>query len=242
MKSLGRIKKKIKLKLLTLLLNGSNVNCNICNKNFLTFLPHLSRINASCPNCGSLERTRLLWYYMTKKELIKSATDLLHIAPEKYLYKIFTKNPKINYYPIDKFTEGYNYPSKTKEMDVTALSFDDNSMNGIICLHVLEHVNEDIKALKELYRVLKQNGWAIIQVPFDKSRNTTYEDFSITSPEGRIKHFGQSDHVRVYGLDFIERFKSAGFKVEDWNFQNTISKKLKEKYVFKDEDIFLLRK
>ena len=129
---------------------------------------------------------------------------------------IFDKNENVTYFPIDKFTEGYKYPPKTMEMDVTNLSFEDNSLDAIICLHVLEHVLDDIKALQDFYRVLKPNAWAIVQVPFESNRTKTYEDDSITDPIERSKHFGQSDHVRIYGTDFIDRFVSVGFQVEDW--------------------------
>ena len=237
-----KYKKQIKNILLTKLLKGNNVQCNICQKKFTTFIPYLNRINACCPNCGSLERTRLLKHFIDVSDLVNKETRLLHVAPEKYLYKIFDSNPQIEYYPIDKFTEGYSYPAKTVEMDITSLSFKDKKFNGIICMHVLEHVVDDKKGLDELYRVLEPNGWAIIQVPFDSNRTITYEDSSIELPEERRKHFGQSDHVRIYGTDYIDRFKSAGFEVENWGFENNIPVELKHKYVFKEENIFLLRK
>lgn len=242
MSTIKKIKKRIKLKLLAKLLHGNNVYCTICNKGFTTFIPHLKRINACCPNCGSLERTRILWYFITQKQLLNNKINLLHVAPEHYLFKLFQSNPNINYFPIDKFTKGYSYPPETKEMDVTDLSYENESFDAIICLHVLEHVVEDITALKEFYRVLKPNAWAIIQVPFDLNRPNTYEDNTIINPKDRLEHFGQTDHVRIYGTDFIDRFKSVGFTVEDWNFQDTISKKIKEQQVFKNEPMFLLRK
>jgi SAM-dependent methyltransferase len=235
-------KKRTKLFLLTKLLRGNNVICSICDGKFTTFIPYMTRINACCPNCGSLERTRLLWYFIQKKELLKHKINLLHVAPEKYLYSLFDRNENIDYHPIDLFTKGYSYPPKTVEMDVTDLKFKKESIDGIICMHVLEHVLDDIKALNEFYKVLKPNAWAIIQVPFDKNKAKTYEDTSIVSTTERFKHFGQTDHVRIYGVDFINRFESVGFKVEDWNFQNTISEEIKKAYVFKEEDIFLLRK
>ena len=202
----------------------------------------MNRINACCPNCGSLERTRLLWYYIQHKNLLEGTHRLLHVAPERSLYKLFRMNPTIEYLPIDKFTKGYEYPSKTKNMDVTALNFKDQSVDGIICVHVLEHVLDDKKALEEFFRVLKQNSWALVLVPYDKNKKKTYEDSSIVTPAERFKNFGQTDHVRIYCTDFIERFKAVGFKIEDWEFQKTIDKKEKEKYVFKETDIFLLRK
>ena len=105
-----KYKKKLKSLLLTKMLKGTNVHCNICNKNFTTFIPHLNRINACCPNCGSLERTRLIWYYIKRKGLLNETVNLLHVAPETYLYELFNSNTALNYIPIDKFTRGYSYP------------------------------------------------------------------------------------------------------------------------------------
>lgn len=239
---ISKIKKRLKNYFLTKLLKGYNVQCNICKKGFTTFIPHLNRINACCPNCGSLERTRLLWYYLEKKGLLLKSRNLLHVAPETCLYTLFLNNKNINYLPIDKFTEGYKYPPKTVEMDITKLELEDAVFDGVICIHVLEHVIDDIGALQEFYRVLKNDSWALILVPFDKNRNVAYEDSDITSPANRRKHFGQSDHVRIYGVDFIERFESVGFVVEDWGFETTVPFEVKNKYVFRNEHVFLLRK
>jgi predicted SAM-dependent methyltransferase len=104
-----------------------------------------------------------------------------------------------------------------QKMDLTDLKLPDQSQSLVFCSHVLEHIPEDIKAMSEIHRVLKVGGTAIIQVPI--WRKTTYEDFSITSKEGRLKAFMQEDHVRLYGLDIVDRLESVGFKVvvEDVN-------------------------
>jgi SAM-dependent methyltransferase len=235
------LKKIVKRYLLLKLLNGNNVQCNICGNSFSTMLPYLTRTNAKCPNCNSLERTRLLWYYIQRKNLLFPKMNLLHVAPESCLYKIFEKKD-LNYRPIDKFEKGYQYPKLTYNMDVTSLIFDDDYFEGVICIHVLEHVLEDRKAISEFYRVIKGGGWAIILVPFDENLSITFEDSKIVNPEERLKYFGQTDHVRVCGNDYIRRFEEAGFIIEDLDFDKTISQDDILKFVFKDEKIFLLRK
>ena len=95
-------------------------------------------------------------------------------------------------------------------MDVTKLPFPKDEFDWVICNHVLEHIEEDQKAMSELYRVLKTGGCALLQVPISRKLEITYEDFNIQSPEEREKHFGQNDHVRVYGNDYPKRLKSAG--------------------------------
>ena len=97
-------------------------------------------------------------------------------------------------------------------MDLTALKLEDQSKTLVFCSHVLEHIPDDLKAMSEIFRVLKPDGIAIIQVPIWQEK--TYEDFSLTSKEERLKAFFQEDHVRIYGVDIQERLESVGFHVE----------------------------
>jgi SAM-dependent methyltransferase len=206
-------------------------------------LPYLGRINALCPVCGSLERNRLIYEFMKDINFIENKdTRLLHVAPEKCFYRVFSKKLNGNYTPADKFEPGYRYPSGTVPMDITNIGFPDESFDRLVCIHVLEHVNDDGKALSELYRVLKKGGIAIINVPFEKEREHTYEDPSITDPLERRKHFGQADHVRIYGKDFIERFVKPGFKIEFADYADKMDNALRKKLVVKDEEVFLLKK
>jgi SAM-dependent methyltransferase len=196
-------------------LRGDNNYCPICERRFATFLPYgvRKRPNAQCPGCQSLERQRLLWLYIREKKLFQKPTRLLHVSPETVLFNKFKNDADIDYVPVDKFDPGYRYPKGTQNVDITQMPFPDNSFDAIICIHVLEHIPDDAKAMRALYRVLKPGGWAIILVPLDKNRSTTYEDFSITDPAGREKAFGQPDHVRWYGLDYRQRLEAAGFGV-----------------------------
>jgi ubiquinone/menaquinone biosynthesis C-methylase UbiE len=98
------------------------------------------------------------------------------------------------------------------KMDITDIQYPDESFDTVICNHVLEHVSDDRKAMREFYRILKKDGWAVLLVPI-ADIDKTYEDFSITTEAGRLKAFGQGDHVRKYGRDYIDRLKSVGFNV-----------------------------
>jgi len=117
--------------------------------------------------------------------------------------------PAIEFVGVD--LDGRPHVSHT--VDITEIPFESESYDAIICIHVLEHVENDRKAMDELYRVLKPGGWAMITVPIDFNRET-YEDPSIISPEERKKHFGEEQHVRFYGFDFAERLKACGFEVQ----------------------------
>ena len=111
-----------------------------------------------------------------------------------------------------------------------SLPFNDNSFDVIFCNHVLEHVQDDTKAMKELFRVMKKGGMGIFQVPQDLNRDITFEDNSITDPKERAKIFGQYDHVRVYGRDYFDKLRSIGFNVEEVNYSQKISSELLSRY------------
>lgn len=190
------------------------VNCPCCGWRGSKFLPSGKRNNVLCPNCGSFERHRLYYLYLKNKLPSDINIKILHFAPEKTITRLFKSYPNVEYLSVD-----IDPKAAMMRADITNLPFNDNSYDVIFCSHVLEHINDDRKALLELFRVLKPGGFAIIQVPIKnefngKNINQAYEDFNITSPEDRRKIFGQSDHVRVCGRDYSERFKTAGFKVE----------------------------
>ena len=136
---------------------------------------------------------------------------MLHIAPELCFMDRFEALPNLEYITAD-----IESPLAKVKMDIHDIPFEENSFDIIFCNHVLEHVRDDIQAMKEMLRVLKPGGYAILQIPFfHPVPETTYEDPSITDPIEREKIFGQDDHVRLYGQDYPQRLASAGFKVKE---------------------------
>jgi ubiquinone/menaquinone biosynthesis C-methylase UbiE len=135
-------------------------------------------------------------------------------------------------------------PLAKVKMDIHKIPFEDNTFDAAMCNHVLEHVKNDILAMKEIFRVLKPDGWAILQVPFmGKNLKRTFEDPSITSPKEREKVFGQRDHVRIYGEDYPERLRSAGFEVTKDRFVMELSDKMVKRYALpSDEIIYFCKK
>ncbi len=227
-------------KLIAPFYRGKNVTCPVCGKSYKTFLPYGYgkdiRDNRLCPGCLTLERHRLLWLYLKNKtNLFTDRLKFLHIAPEQPFYKRFRKMENLEYITAD-----LESPIADIKMDIQNIPFDDESFDVVICNHVLEHVDDDRKGMSEVYRVLKKGGWAILQVPIDYSRETTYEDDSITTPKERQKHFGQYDHRRVHGKDYGKRLVEAGFKVIEDDFVNSFSPEEIEKFRFdKDEIIYM---
>ena len=226
---------------------GNIVQCSICNSEYREFGPfgNTKRKNSKCHNCGSLERHRLIWKYIQDKELINKPLRLLHFAPEKVFYDIFSETSQIDYFPCDLHPDIYNYNGNipVRKADITKIPFEDDYFDFILCNHVLEHIPNDALAMSELYRVMKPNGLGIFQVPIDYDREKTYEDFSITSPKARLKAFGRRDHVRWYGQDYKERLTNAGFEVTEDDFIDSFSTEEQFKYGFDcTEKIYLCRK
>lgn len=198
-------------KLLAPFYAGSRVNCPCCGRGFRKFLPAgiAGRENARCPGCGSLERNRQAMLYLREKtSLLTEICRVLHIAPEPSLQKLLKRTSSVESISLDLFS-----PIADIKGDVTNLPFKDQFFDAIICSHVLEHVYEDRKAMNEFFRVLKPSGFAILQIPVDLARDSTYEDSTVTLPADRERLFGQEDHVRVYGRDFTDRLQSSGFDV-----------------------------
>ncbi|RIA10271.1 methyltransferase family protein [Flavobacteriaceae bacterium MAR_2010_72] len=229
-KRLKRLYNVYKKKQLERSIVGDAVFCPICQSSFKFFVPGGMnyRLHARCYHCNSLERHRLLFLYFDMKlKLFKTRTQLkvLHFAPERFFYDLFSNLEHIDYMPCDLFPEFYNYQGelKVEKVDMTNMPYRDKTFDFIFHNQVLEHIPNDQLAMKELYRVMKPGGSGVFQVPIDYTRARTYEDFSITSPEARQKAFGQHDHVRWYGRDYKQRLESVGFKVIEDDFVKQFS-------------------
>lgn len=227
------------LKILGLFYSGSNVICPICGKNFSKFLPYgriNPRPNALCPNCQSLERHRLIWLYLKERTNFFSRDQhVLHIAPEACFIRRFEARHRDRYITAD-----IESPLAKVKMDIHQIPFADNTFDVVLCNHVLEHVNDDIRAMSEIRRVLKPGGFSILQVPFfSPVPEKTFEDPSITDPRAREKAFGQDDHVRKYGRDYSARLERAGLQAIEDPFVNEKSDAERQRYgLVKGEIIF----
>ena len=209
-------------------LKGNKYTDPIDNKSFRKFLPYgyeVQRQNVLSPSTLSLERHRLLWLYLTNEtNFFTSKKKVLHMAPEQCF---LTRFRKLNH---DYVTADIDSPIADVTANIINLPFNDNSFDVIFCNHVLEHVQDDTRAMKELFRVMKKGGMGIFQVPQDLNRNVTFEDNSITNPKERAKIFGQYDHVRVYGKDYFDKLRSIGFEVKEVNYSQKLSTEISSKY------------
>ncbi len=212
------------------------VECPACGWKGPEFLPNSLRPNARCPKCDSKERHRLYFLYLKEHIPANRSIRVLHFAPEKIITRLFKSFNNVEYLSADLD------PNKAMtQEDITNTSFESNSFDIIFCAHVLEHIPDDIKAMRELFRVLKPGGFAILQVPIKdiyngRVINKTYEDFSITDPKKREHVFGQHDHVRIYGRDFKDRLENAGFKVNIEKYADKIGQDKLRRFVLLPND------
>ncbi len=208
---------------------GMRYTCPVCGHHFRKMLAGGSdlkvikemeivgagyRNNDICPYCQSTDRDRFIYLYLkSETDFFEKKISFLHIAPEPSLYNVFKKLKNIEYYPGTKYQEGFYYNSTIEIIDLMELPFKDNSFDWVMCNHVLEHILDDIRAMQEIFRVLKPGGRAVLQVPYSLKLDKTFEDERYRTAIERELHFGQFDHVRIYGADYSDRLKGCGFQV-----------------------------
>jgi SAM-dependent methyltransferase len=176
-------------------------------------IPPRVRRNYGCIDCQVTDRERLflLWFDQQKKQLFSGRLRLLHVAPEKHVRKWLQTLPDLDYVTVDLLQPDVDY-----NMDLTAMTFADDSFDAVICSHVLEHIPDDEKAMAEIRRVLKPDGWALLQVPISFISASTIEDPDIDDPDLQTERFGQYDHVRIYGRDYFDRLTRQGLTVSQY--------------------------
>ena len=189
---------------------GKKHKCTICQAQLRSFIL-LDNKDLLCPRCGSLPRTRRLFQLLQTHHFLQG--KLLHFSPPISLHKKLSQNTDFQYISSDYEKEF----QATHQYDLTNIEVANNTFDGFIAYHILEHIEADQKAIAELYRVTKKGGKGLIQTPF--KTGAIYEDFTIQSPVDRLLHYGQKDHVRIYSVAALQkRLSSAGFKVDQLSF------------------------
>jgi SAM-dependent methyltransferase len=223
-------RKKLKSILTRIRYKGNAYTCPICGYHARSFLPaglYAKRVNEKCPSCGSLTRHRHVWLFLEEYLKDRSEVTILHFSPEKHIADRLVKRAGVDYktsqYDLNVSADYY--------LDIQAIDMPDNQFDIIICSHVLEHIPDDQKAMREMHRILKARGIAIILVPlWPSEKHATYENAAITDERDRIMHFGQYDHLRIYGLDVADRLENAGFQVEIVDMEKRIEESSSKRY------------
>jgi len=203
--------KEVLRSVLSIPYRGRNRWCPICGKSSRKFARSgiVPRADAKCMHCGALERHRLVWLYLRRRTALFDGRvgAMLHVAAEPSLQKPLQSHLGSAYVTAD-----LEDPRAMVRMDITDIKYPDESFDVIYCSHVLEHVPDDRRAMREFRRTLKPGGWALLLVPI--TATTTFEDPTVTDPKERLRLFGQKDHVRRYGPDYVDRLRDEGFEVQ----------------------------
>lgn len=212
------------------LYGGSRFTDPIDGRSYRKFLPYgyggNIRENALSPGTNSLERHRLMYLYLKRDtDFFTKPQKVLHVAPEQCFYGRFRKMDNLDYTTAD-----LDSPIADISMDIHDIPFEESTFDVVFCNHVLEHVDDDQQCMRELCRILKPGGLAIMQVPWIPEQEMTVEDPSIKDPKERERLFGQYDHVRKYGKDYSDRLEKAGFKVTRVDMNQELSREEFEKY------------
>ena len=226
---------------------GKGKECPLCGCRRRKFLPYgyvTQRDNALCPNCLALERHRTLWLWLLRESDIGRGAvalpRLLHVAPEVALMRKFHKIYAAQ--PADYVTADLESPLADLHFDIQHIPLEDESFDVVICNHIMEHVEDDRLAMREILRIMRKGGWGVILSPVDLQRDKTFEDDTITDEAERTRIFGQYDHRRIYGRDYAERLREAGFEVYECDYANLIPAKEKQLYALTDELLYIVRK
>lgn len=197
------------------------------------------RTNAQCPRCGSKDRDRLVYLYLlSKTDIASTPKRVLHVAPEPALRRAIAGMPLVDYVCAD-----LNPDNGMVRVDIADVQYPDCTFDLIICNHVLEHVPDDRQAMAELRRVLKPGGYAILQVPIARALEATIEDVTVTDAKEREKRFGQYDHLRLYGRDYVHRLEQVGYSVTVCECERDFGAAAVRRYgLLKDEKLFLCAK
>jgi SAM-dependent methyltransferase len=196
------------------------------------------------PVWGTRNHHRLIWLYLENEtNLLKKENILLHIVPEYGIWKRLKSTAIIEYHPVELILNGKGeYMKGSPVVDLTRLDYAGNTFDFIICNYILDHIQDDARAIKEMFRVLKPNGMALITVPNYQPDKDTIEDESITKPKERKKYFGEWNHYRKYGKDLTARLQNAGFEVTEEDYGRKFTKEEFETYGLFNDILFICRK
>jgi SAM-dependent methyltransferase len=189
---------------------------NLAGKGFPLAIDNFETLNYKgykCPYCEANDRDRLIGLYFAEK-ILQTRRDpwrILDIAPSSPVRSFIQRQAGIRYRSADLYMDDVDDNVDIQDMFI----YRDKTFDIVICSHVLEHIPDDVKALKEMYRVLKEHGRCILLVPIPVGDSGFDEDLGQLTPEERERRFGQDDHVRLYDkATFEKRIREGGFELE----------------------------
>ncbi len=215
---------------------GNKFYCPYCKNHFRKLMPAGINIpiykelnvvgagyrpNSTCPRCFSTDRDRLIYLYLNKKlNILEKKYKILHISPEPSIKSILRNRENIEYTLGKNYKDKYFFNKDFLQLDITDLYYDDDAFDLVIANHILHYIQYDELAMKEIHRVLKPGGKAILQVPISYDITKTIEDEFFILPQIKEKHFFNYEKVRLYGTDYFTKLEKTGFNIEMINPEN----------------------
>ncbi|MBZ6075879.1 class I SAM-dependent methyltransferase [Microvirga puerhi] len=214
---------------------GFSHKCHVCGARVRRLLPQgygyplLERLqvvggmykdNDRCPICHAGERDRLVKFYLERHIFNQSPRPItvVHMAPEKGLTRYFQSKPGLQYHLGDIEPHRYRHATSVQKMNLLNMPLDNGSADVFVCNHVLEHIVDDLTAMREIHRVLSPTGVAVLQVPIALKLERTIEGDGTETEDEKLIRYGQRDHVRIYNeTGYTERLEAAGFSVEHYS-------------------------
>jgi len=230
-----RMKKIVK----SLIYRGGRYWCPVCRHAVPYFKAYdciwPERENEICPVCRSFSRHRFMWMCLEQADLLVSGMHVLEFAPSSCITTRLRKLGAIC------TTTDLCMPGVDVHADICQLPFDVSSFDFVLCSMVLEHIEDDLQAMREVFRVLRNGGVAFFIVPLRDG--STLEDPTVIETEERLKVFGQEDHVRYYGFDIEARLDSVGFEVKVMTSGSELDEEvLIRQGIAEDDVIFVCKK
>jgi len=232
MKSAGRF-------LVSWLYVGRRFVCPCCGMSLRRMMATPSRANARCPRCRSLHRHRLLWLYLRDRlSLLTQPLSLLHFAPQTGLWTRLNGLTHIRYITADLRSDDVSV-----RVDMCRLPFADGSIDLVLSSAVLDYIPDDVAAMREIHRVLRVGGIAVLWLPVDDTVERTLDDPREWSPRQRANLAKTGGAVRVYGWDVCRRLESVGFAVTVERYARDLDSDTVQRYVLlADDPIIVCRK
>ena len=210
------------------LLKGNNFICPICNFQASKFLPYGKdheaikkydiigmgyRNNAMCPNCFSKDRERLVYLFLQKllkQNIINLHSKIIHFSPESSLENNLFRKKFTNYTTADIITGKCDI-----DLNLQDFNYKEKNFDLVICNHVLEHIENDMVAIKNIYSILKPNGVAMLQVPLSTLIKKDFKKENVNTNNERLDNYGQIDHVRIISKEnYLKKLEQVGFKLK----------------------------
>jgi SAM-dependent methyltransferase len=215
---------------------GRDIYCPFCPGFFKAErYPFSKEISSNCPVCGStVEERTILLFLQTKTEMMSGEKKILVIAEPGNIADYFENFPNA---VLKIYTETGDFSIRDNSMKDR---YPDDEFDIIVCNHVIEKLPQPQLILKEIKRILKPDGIAMMMAYVDYEKEKTVE-LAVTHFKDRLSLYGIPGNYRRYGKDYPDQIRSFGLNVSKLKFTSGFEK-IPEGSIARDEVIYLVHK